>query len=161
MDVLNNDYDEVKVQNRSSVVSTTPQQVSAKPAASVGIYSKRENQHDSMDASMKNSHQIIQRNNKSQTIQNEQNKPQFNQPALQRFPQGGFNTSPNNNLGESPRNIPSYQSMGRGKSEMKEPTRREQRDSDYLQIRVKSAIEKSLLAIKKFKSIRSNPVFWL
>lgn len=155
MDVLNNDEEEVKVNNRSSV-STITQQVSVKPATFGGIYSKRESQHDYM----KDNLQTIQRNNKSQTLQNEQNKTQFNQLALQRFPQSTFSTAPNNNVGESPRNIPSYLSMGRGKSEMKEPVRREQRDSDYLQIRVKSAIEKSLLAIQKFKSIRSNPIFW-
>lgn len=145
--------------NRSNVVSNLNQQVLARPAASVGIYSKRESQHDSIDSSMKNSHQTIQKNNKSQTMQMEQNKPMVNQLALLRFPQDSYNASPNNNPGESPRNIPSYQSVGRGKSEMKEPVRREQRDSDYLQVRVKTAIEKSLLAIKKFKSIRSNPIF--
>ena len=144
--------------NRSNVVSNLPQQALARPSASVGIYSKRESQQDSMDTSMKNSYQVAQRNNKSQAIQNEQNKPQFNQLALQRLPQTSYNTSPNIQ-GESPRNIPSYQSVGRGKSEMKEPARREQRDSDYLQVRVKTAIEKSLLAIKNFKAIRSNPVF--
>lgn len=145
--------------NRSNVVSNLSQQALARPAASVGILSKRESQHDSIDTSMKNSYQTIQRNNKSQTMQMEQNRPVVNPLALQRLPQGSYNASPNNNPGESPRNIPSYQSVGRGKSEMKEPVRREQRDSDYLQVRVKTAIEKSLMAIKKFKSIRRNPVF--
>lgn len=146
MDVLDNDEEEEK--GNAAVV--------ARPATSVGMYSKRESQHDSiMDTSMKNSHQTIQRNNKSQTMQMEYSKPVVNQLALQRLPQA----SSSNNPGESPRNIPSYQSVGRGKSEMKEVPRREQRDSDYLQVRVKTAIEKSLLAIKKFKSIRSSPDF--
>ena len=51
----------------------------------------------------------------------------------------------------------SSQSMGRGKSEIKEPPQMEMwRESADLQNRVKNAIEKSMTVIKKFKAIKDN-----
>lgn len=59
------------------------------------------------------------------------------------------NNDPNNNL--------SSQSMGRGKSEIKETPQMEMwRESADLQNRVKNAIEKSMTVIKKFKAIKDN-----
>jgi hypothetical protein len=66
------------------------------------------------------------------------------------------NSNNNNNSNSNVNNV-SSQSMGRGKSDIKEPPQMDMwRESADLQNRVKNAIEKSMSVIKKFKAIKDN-----
>jgi hypothetical protein len=154
MDVLDNEEEEEEPEPRGhnrSQVEQSPSRPQAK-SNKLGQFPK----YDSMESPTKDSSHYHQRNNKSQMIQNDSSKSQFREQPAQRLPQSSFNVGASLQ-GHEEKHIPSYQSMGRGRSEAKEPLRLEmRRESADLQVRVKSAIEKSLTVIRKFKSIRNN-----
>jgi hypothetical protein len=120
-----------------------------------------------------------QQQNSSFNQQNSYQQPQYAQPASSRQIQassefqsqsqsqpaynGQFHSQNNISGGLSSQIQPgrappnTTQSMGRGKSEIKEPPQMEMwRESADLQNRVKNAIEKSMNVIKKFKAIKEN-----
>lgn len=133
----------------------------SQPASNAQSYQPHNSSFHQANSYQQNQYQQQQQPASSRQLQSSSDYQQTNQYAPQFHSQNNISSNLNGLSSQVQtariNNNNTTQSMGRGKSEIKEPPQMEMwRESADLQNRVKNAIEKSMSVIKKFKAIKEN-----